>query len=86
MARIYLLFENQPNEICCLLSGNVSKGKFLWPDKLQDHSNKGKDRRKGRSKEEERRGRKTKNILERINLECTKRAFFYKGAKIFNNF
>ena len=25
-------------------------------------------------------------ILERINLECTKRAFFYKGAKIFNNF
>ena len=32
---------------------------------------------------------KTRNnndlILERINLECTKRAFFYKGAKIFNN-
>ena len=25
-------------------------------------------------------------ILEKINLECTKRAFFYKGAKIFNNF
>ena len=33
---------------------------------------------------------KTRNnndlILERINLECTKRAFFYKGSKIFNNF
>ena len=33
---------------------------------------------------------KTRNdndlILERINWECTKRAFFYKGAKIFNNF
>ena len=33
---------------------------------------------------------KTRNnndlILERINLECTKRAFFYKGAKIFNIF
>ena len=33
---------------------------------------------------------KTRNnndlILEKINLECTKRAFFYKGAKIFNNF
>ena len=33
---------------------------------------------------------KTRNnndlILERINLECTKRAFFYKGAKIVNNF
>ena len=33
---------------------------------------------------------KTRNnndlILERISLECTKRAFFYKGAKIFNNF
>ena len=55
-----LLFENQPKEICCLLSGNASKGKFLWPDKLQDHTNKGKERRKRRSKEEERRGRKTK--------------------------
>jgi len=33
---------------------------------------------------------KTRNkndlILEGINLECTKRAFFYKGAKIFINF
>ena len=33
---------------------------------------------------------KTRNnndlILEKINLECTKRAFFYKGAEIFNNF
>ena len=24
-------------------------------------------------------------ILEKVNLECTKRAFSYKGAKIFNN-
>ena len=32
---------------------------------------------------------KTRNnkdlILEKVNLKCTKRAFFYKGAKIFNN-
>ena len=56
-----LLFENQPKEICCLLSGNASKGKFLWRDKLQDHTNKGKERRKRRSKEEERRVRKQTN-------------------------
>ena len=24
-------------------------------------------------------------ILEKVNLECTKRAFFYKGANMFNN-
>ena len=24
-------------------------------------------------------------ILEKVNLECTKRAFFYKSAKKFNN-
>ena len=33
---------------------------------------------------------KTRNnndlILEKINLECTEHAFFYKGAKFFNNF
>ena len=32
---------------------------------------------------------KTRNdndlILQKVNLECTKRTFFYKGAKIFNN-
>ena len=32
---------------------------------------------------------KTRNnndlVLEKVNLECTKHAFFYKGAKIFNN-
>ena len=32
---------------------------------------------------------KTRNkndlILEKVNLECTKRSFFYKGAKFFNN-
>ena len=32
---------------------------------------------------------KTRNnndlILGKVNLECTKRAFFYKGANIFNN-
>ena len=32
---------------------------------------------------------KTRNnndlVLEKVNLECTKRAFFYRGAKFFNN-
>ena len=35
-------FENQPNEICSHLSEKASKGRFLKPEKLQNHSNEGK--------------------------------------------
>ena len=43
-------FENQPNEICSHFSEKVSKGRFLKPEKLQNHSNegKGKEKRKER--------------------------------------
>ena len=44
-------FENQPNEICSHLSEKASKGRFLGPEKLQNHSNKGK----GKEKKKERR-------------------------------
>ena len=39
------------------------KANFFRPDKLQDHTNKGKDRSKRRSKEEERRGTKKKTMV-----------------------
>ena len=39
------LFENQPNEICSHLSEKASKGMFPMPEKLQNHSNKGKLRK-----------------------------------------
>ena len=42
--------ENQPNEICSHLTEKASKGRFLKPEKLQNHSNEGK----GKEKEEER--------------------------------
>ena len=49
-------FENQPNEICSHLSEKVSKGIFLKPEKLQNHSNEGKGKEKkkerGEGKEE----------------------------------
>ena len=48
MKIIYL--ENQPNEICSHLTEKASKGRFLKPEKLQNHSNEGK----GKEKEEER--------------------------------
>ena len=32
-------FENQPNEVCSRLSKKASKGTFLEPEKLQNHSN-----------------------------------------------
>ena len=35
-------FENQPNEICSHLSEKASKGRFLKPEKLQNHSKEGK--------------------------------------------
>ena len=47
MKIIYL--ENQPNEICSHLTEKASKGRFLKPEKLQNHSNEGK----GKEKEEE---------------------------------
>ena len=51
-------FENQPNEICSHLSEKPSKGRFLKPDKLQNHTNEGKGKEKkkepGERKEEKR--------------------------------
>ena len=48
--------ENQRNEICSHLSEKTSKGTFLKPEKLQNHSNerKGKEKKKerGEGKEE----------------------------------
>ena len=35
-------FENQPNEICSHLSEKASKGRFLKPEELQNHSKEGK--------------------------------------------
>ena len=56
---IYPIFENQPNDICGHLSEEASKGRFLKPDKLQNHSNEGKGRKRkrksdGKVKEEKR--------------------------------
>ena len=49
-------FENQPNKICSYLSEKMSKGRFLKPEKLQNHTNeeKGKEKKKerGEGKEE----------------------------------
>ena len=50
-------FENQPNEICSHLSEKASKGRFLEPEKLQNHSNEAK----GKSEERERRRREKSN-------------------------
>ena len=46
-------FENQPNEICSHLSEKASKGRFLKPEKLQNHSNEGKGKEKKKERGEE---------------------------------
>ena len=38
-------FENQPNEICSHLSEKASKGRFPKPEKLQNHSNEGGEKK-----------------------------------------
>ena len=46
-------FENQPNEICSHLSVKASKGRFLNPEKFQNHSNEGKGDEKNKERGEE---------------------------------
>ena len=46
-------FENQPNEICSHLREKASKGRFLKPEELQNHSNEGKGKEKEKEKEKE---------------------------------
>ena len=57
-------FENQPNEICSHLSEKASKGRFLKPEKLQNHGNKGKGKEKkkerGEGKKKKRKKKKKK--------------------------
>ena len=47
-------YENQPHGICRHLSEKASKGKFLGPDKLQNHTNEGKGKEKKKGQEEKR--------------------------------
>ena len=69
LVQVYLLitdmssrfFENQPNEICSHLRDKASKGTFLKPEKLQNHSNEEKGKEKRKSEEKERRRREKSN-------------------------
>ena len=46
-------FENQPNKTCSHLSEKASKGRFLKPEELQNHSNEGKGQAKKKERGEE---------------------------------
>jgi len=46
-------FENQPDKICSHLSEKASKGRFLKPEKLQNHINEGKRKEKKKELGEE---------------------------------
>ena len=58
-------FENQRIEICRYFGEKTSKGRILGPGKLQNHTNKlkEKERRKRTSEEKDRRKRKKKQWL-----------------------
>ena len=47
-------FQNEPKGICRHLSEKASKGRFLGPDKLQNHSNEEKENARRRKGGEER--------------------------------
>ena len=75
---IYPIFENQPNDICGHLSEKASKGRFLEPDKLQNHSNEGKGRKRkreseGKVKEEKRKKAKAALIATLESVFCQKK-------------
>ena len=55
--------ENQPNEICSHLSEKASKGRFLKPEKLQNHSNEGKGKEKKKERGEGKKEKKNKQWL-----------------------
>ena len=44
-------FDNQPNEICSHLSEKALEGTFLKPEKLPNHSNEGREKKKERGEE-----------------------------------
>ena len=52
-------YENQPNDICSHLSEKASKGKFIKPEKLQNHSNEEKEKEK-KERARRRKGREEK--------------------------
>ena len=56
-------FENQPNEICRHLSEKPSKGNFLKPDKLQNHTNEGKGQEKTQERARRKKGREEKKAM-----------------------
>ena len=61
MKIIYL--ENQPNEICSHLTEKASKGRFLKPEKLQNHSNEGKGKEKEKKRARRRKGGEEKKAM-----------------------
>ena len=56
-------FENQPNDICSHLSEKASKGRFLEPEELQNHSNEGKGKEKKKARGEGKEEKKKKQWL-----------------------
>ena len=59
------MFEIQPNEVRGHLTERASEGKFLKPEKLQNHSKegKGKEKRKDRGEGKEEKKKKTMAAL-----------------------
>ena len=61
-------FENQPNEICSHLSEKASKGRFLKPEKLQNHGNEGKGKEKKKERGEGKKKKKKKKKKAMVSL------------------
>ena len=61
-------FENHPNEICSHLSEKASKGRFLKPEKLQNHSKEGKGKEKKKERGEGKKKKKKKKKKAMVSL------------------
>ena len=56
-------FENHRNEICSHLSEKASKGRFLKPEKLQNHYKEGKGKEKKKERGEGGKDREEKKAV-----------------------
>ena len=64
-------FENQPNEICNHLCEKASKGRFLTPEKLQNHSNEGKRKEKKKERGEGKEEKEKKAVVALLVFTCS---------------
>ena len=75
-------FEYQPNEICSLLKEKASKGTFLKPEKIQNHSDKGKGKEKKKEWGKEKKEKRKKAMIALLVFKIATLAIVFGRIKL----